>query len=144
MSHVQESARRHTAAQETAHRAPTKLLLGGQWRDGSRGLSIPVTDPATETVLARVASATPEDGLAAVEVADAAGKEWARWAPRRRAEVLRRAFELMSEQSEWLSRLIVAENGKALPDARSEIAYAAEFFRWYSEEAVRNLGTVTT
>jgi succinate-semialdehyde dehydrogenase / glutarate-semialdehyde dehydrogenase len=123
---------------------PTALLVGGEWREAHGGATIPVIDPATEEVLAEVAAASPEDGLAAVDHAAAAGPRWAASPPRRRSEVLRRAYDLMTEQAEGLARLIVLENGKALPDARSEVAYAAEFFRWYSEEAVRNEGTLVS
>ena len=116
--------------------APTGLLIGGQWGTG-RGGMLPVTDPATEDVIAQVASATPEDALDAVAAAHDALPSWASAPPRERGECLRRAFELMTGRAETLARLMVAENGKALKDARGEIAYAAEFFRWYAEEAVR-------
>jgi succinate-semialdehyde dehydrogenase / glutarate-semialdehyde dehydrogenase len=123
---------------------PTGLLVGGSWHAGSLAETFEVTDPATEEVLAEVASATPEDGLAAVGVAEQAGVAWAGWSPRQRGECLRTAFELMTAEAEQIARLIVLENGKALTDARGEVAYAAEFFRWYAEEAVRNHGSVTT
>jgi succinate-semialdehyde dehydrogenase/glutarate-semialdehyde dehydrogenase len=103
-----------------------------------------VLDPATGLRLAEVADATVADADAAVTEAAAALTGWSATAPRARAEVLRRAFELMTGRAEQLARLIVLENGKALADARSEVAYAAEFFRWYSEEAVRLLGSVQT
>jgi succinate-semialdehyde dehydrogenase / glutarate-semialdehyde dehydrogenase len=118
---------------------PTGLLIGGRWGDG-RGGTLPVTDPATEDVIAHVASATPEDALDAVTAAHDALPGWAARPPRQRGECLRRAFELMVDRTEALARLMVVENGKALRDARGEITYAAEFFRWYSEEAVRNDG----
>ena len=118
---------------------PTGLLIGGRWGDG-RGGTLPVTDPATEDVIAHVASATPEDALDAVTAAHDALPGWAARPPRERGECLRRAFELMVDRTEALARLMVVENGKALRDARGEITYAAEFFRWYSEEAVRNDG----
>jgi succinate-semialdehyde dehydrogenase/glutarate-semialdehyde dehydrogenase len=116
------------------------LYIGGEWRQGSGKDVLAVLDPATEEIIAEVASATEEDAIAAVDCAEHAGKEWARRAPRERAEVLRKAFELLSARSETIAELIVRENGKCLRDARGEAAYAAEFFRWYSEEAVRNLG----
>jgi len=122
---------------------PTRLLIGGQWSAGQRGV-LPVIDPATEQPIAEVADAGVQDGLDAVGAAAAALPGWAARAPRERGECLRRAFELMIERAEPLARLMVAENGKALPDARGEIAYAAEFFRWYAEEAVRNEGAFTT
>src|SRR3954469_10721939 len=123
---------------------PTDLYIGGDWRTASRPDSIPVQDPATEGVLAHVADASPEDGIAAVDAASAALPGWAATPPRRRSEVLLRAYQLMMERQEQLAELIVLENGKALPDARGEVAYAAEFFRWYAEEAVRATGEVMT
>ncbi len=122
--------------------APTGLLIGGQWSAGAAGV-LPVLDPATEQPIAEVASATEQDALAAVDAADKALSGWAARPPRERGECLRRAYELMVRDAEPLARLMVAENGKALPDARAEITYAAEFFRWYAEEAVRNLGSVS-
>jgi len=123
---------------------PTQLLIGGGWHPSGDGRGIDVLDPANGQVLATVADGTVDDGLAAVQSAHDALAGWAATAPRRRSEVLRRAFELMVERSEDLARLIVLENGKALPDARGEVAYAAEFFRWFSEEAVRAVGDVQT
>jgi succinate-semialdehyde dehydrogenase/glutarate-semialdehyde dehydrogenase len=122
--------------------APTGLLIGGQWSTGRRGV-LPVFDPATEDAIAEVADASVEDAMEAVGVAHAALPGWAATPPRKRGECLRRAFELMIERAEPLARLMVLENGKALPDARAEINYAAEFFRWYAEEAVRNLGSLS-
>jgi succinate-semialdehyde dehydrogenase/glutarate-semialdehyde dehydrogenase len=120
---------------------PTGLLIGGLWSTG-RGGMLPVTNPATEDVIAEVASATPEDALDAVTAAHNALPGWAARPPRERGECLRRAYELMIQESEALARLMVVENGKALRDARGEISYAAEFFRWYAEEAVRNEGSL--
>jgi succinate-semialdehyde dehydrogenase/glutarate-semialdehyde dehydrogenase len=122
---------------------PTRLLIGGQWSAGQAGV-LPVINPATEEPIAEVADASVADAMDAVAAAAAALPGWAARAPRERGECLRRAFELMIERAEPLARLMVAENGKALPDARGEIAYAAEFFRWYAEEAVRNEGAFTT
>jgi succinate-semialdehyde dehydrogenase / glutarate-semialdehyde dehydrogenase len=122
--------------------APTGLLIGGQWSTGRRGV-LPVINPATEEPITEVADASVEDALAAVDAAAGALPGWAATAPRERGQCLRRAFELMTERSESLARLMVLENGKALPDARGEVTYAAEFFRWYSEEAVRNLGSLS-
>jgi succinate-semialdehyde dehydrogenase/glutarate-semialdehyde dehydrogenase len=121
--------------------APTGLLIGGHWGTG-RGGTLAVTDPATEDVIAQVANATTEDALDAVTAAHDALPGWAARPPRERGECLRRAFELMISRAEALARLMVVENGKALKDARGEISYAAEFFRWYSEEAVRNTGSL--
>jgi succinate-semialdehyde dehydrogenase/glutarate-semialdehyde dehydrogenase len=123
--------------------APTGLLIGGNWTDGGDGV-LPVTDPATEEVAAEVASASTDDALNAVSAAYDALAGWAATPPRQRGECLRRAWELMTERGEALARLMVVENGKALRDARGEITYAAEFFRWYAEEAVRNDGYLAT
>ncbi|HTZ93691.1 MAG TPA: NAD-dependent succinate-semialdehyde dehydrogenase [Streptosporangiaceae bacterium] len=122
--------------------APTGLLIGGQWSAGRAG-SLPVIDPATEQPVTEVADASPEDALDAVAAAAAALPAWAARPPRERAECLRRAYELMIARSEQLARLMVVENGKALRDARGEIVYAAEFFRWYAEEAVRIDGSLS-
>ena len=121
---------------------PTGLFVGGQWVKG--GGEIAVTDPATEETIAEVADGTVEDALDAVGAAHAALPGWAATAPRQRGECLRRAWALMIERSEALARLMVLENGKALPDARAEATYAAEFFRWYAEEAVRLDGALVT
>jgi succinate-semialdehyde dehydrogenase/glutarate-semialdehyde dehydrogenase len=115
---------------------PTGLLIGGQWSPGRAGL-LEVIDPATEDPIAEVADATPDDALDAVAAAHAALPGWAATPPRVRGECLRRAYELMIADAEALARLMVMENGKALRDARAEITYAAEFFRWFAEEAVR-------
>jgi succinate-semialdehyde dehydrogenase / glutarate-semialdehyde dehydrogenase len=122
----------------------TELYIDGAWRTASDGAHIEVLDPAREEVIASVASASIADGLAAVDAAHRALPAWAATAPRRRAEILRRAFELMTGRAEDLAKLISQENGKALKDARSEAVYAAEFFRWYSEEAVRNISEIST
>jgi succinate-semialdehyde dehydrogenase/glutarate-semialdehyde dehydrogenase len=123
---------------------PTDLFLGGKWVPASSGGRFDVYDPSTGDVIASVADGTVEDAIAAVDAADAAAADWAATAPRQRAEILRRAFELMTARKGELARLISLENGKALTDAAGEVAYAAEFFRWYSEEAVRAEGTVMT
>ena len=119
---------------------PKGLFMGGQWSDASDGGSFPVIDPATEQSIAVVSSGTEADAIDAVNSAAAALDEWGATAPRVRAETLRRAFELMTERLEDFAFLISLENGKALPDARAEVSYAAEFFRWYAEEAVRLAG----
>jgi len=122
--------------------APTGLLIGGHWGTGRAGV-LPVIDPATEDPIAEVASATAEDALDAVSAAHRALPGWAATPPRVRGECLRRAYELMIADAEALAKLMVMENGKALRDARAEITYAAEFFRWFAEEAVRIDGMVT-
>jgi succinate-semialdehyde dehydrogenase/glutarate-semialdehyde dehydrogenase len=123
---------------------PTGMLIGGAWVPSGDGRRIDVWDPATGGLLAQVADGCVADGLAAVAAASDALAVWSATAPRARGEILRKAFELMTARSEDLARLIVLENGKALPDARGEIAYAAEFFRWFSEEAVRAVGDIQT
>ncbi|MGH2737014.1 MAG: NAD-dependent succinate-semialdehyde dehydrogenase [Actinomycetota bacterium] len=125
--------------QKTFH---NQLYVGGDWRASSDDSTFDVLDPSTEATLATVANGTTADALACVAAAHEAGPAWAATPPRERAEVLRRAFELMTARADDIATLIVRENGKPLPDARSEATYAAEFFRWYSEEAVRNLGSV--
>jgi succinate-semialdehyde dehydrogenase/glutarate-semialdehyde dehydrogenase len=123
---------------------PTQLLIGGEWVDASEGRTFDVEDPSTGDVIAAVADASVEDGLAAVSAAEAALPGWAATAPRQRSEILRHTFELMTERTDALARLIVRENGKALSDARGEVTYAAEFFRWFAEEAVRAGGDLHT
>ena len=123
---------------------PTGLLIAGAWREGSEDERFEVVDPATERPIASVAAASVDDGLAAVRAAHDALPGWAAVPPRERSEILRRAFDLMTARREQLATLIVLENGKALSDARGEVAYAAEFFRWYAEEAVRVPGSVQT
>ncbi len=113
------------------------LFIAGKWQNGSRPERIEVIDPATGNVLTTIADASPEDGIRAIDAAEAAAKSWAKTPPRQRGEILRKAFELMMARHEELAQIIAYENGKALPDARGEVAYAAEFFRWFSEEAVR-------
>lgn len=125
-------------------KVPKGLYIDGQWRNASNGATFEVIDPATEEVLAEVASGSIEDALAAVDAAYAAGKAWAATAPRQRGEVLRKSFELLMQRKEEFARLIVLESGKALAEARGEVSYAAEFLRWYSEEAVRIVGEVST
>ncbi|WP_395310514.1 NAD-dependent succinate-semialdehyde dehydrogenase [Mycobacterium sp. AMU20-3851] len=118
------------------------LFIGGVWTPGHRD-RIEVINPSDGTVITTVADASPEDGTAAVDAATAALPQWAATSPRQRAEILRRAYELMTEHAEQLAYLISLENGKSLADARGEVSYAAEFFRWYSEEAVRLLGEIS-
>lgn len=123
---------------------PTDLFLGGAWRPAAGGRRFDVLDPASGATLASVADADVSDALAAVDAAEVAAPGWAGTAPRARADVLMRAFHLMLERREELALLICLENGKSLADARSEVTYAAEFFRWYAEEGVRLHGQVGT
>lgn len=120
------------------------LYIGGQWRPASGGASVDVVDPSTEELLATVPDASVDDAMSAVEAAAGAAEGWRTTPPRRRSEILRRCFELMIERQDMLARLISMENGKALRDARGEVAYAAEFFRWNAEEAVRITGEFGT
>jgi succinate-semialdehyde dehydrogenase/glutarate-semialdehyde dehydrogenase len=115
---------------------PTQQFIGGEWRDGSAG-SFDVLNPSTGEVLCAVPRAGRDDVAAAVAAAADAFPGWAGAAPRERGEVLRRAFELMIERKEEIAYLMSLEMGKSLTDARGEVAYAAEFFRWFGEEAVR-------
>src|SRR6478609_3036086 len=119
-------------------------MIGGEQRAASDGATFDVLDPATGQVLATVASGTVDDAIACVDAAAAAAGGWAATPPRQRSDILRRAYELMVERADILARLIVAENGKALADARGEVLYSAEFFRWYAEEAVRIRGDIQT
>src|SRR5262245_41945733 len=122
---------------------PTELYIGGNWRPSSSGERISVLDPVTGESFVEVASASVEDGLSAVSSAHDALRAWSATAPRERGEILRRAFDIMMRKQDELAELIVRENGKAMPDAISEVRYAAEFFRWYAEEAVRAVGEVS-
>ena len=116
----------------------TQLYIDGQWVDGSGTLA--VIDPSDGSVIADVATSSDEQNMAALAAADRVAADWAKTAPRVRGEILRKAFEIMTAEAEQLAELISRENGKALPDAKGEVAYAAEFFRWFSEEAVRTSG----
>ena len=121
----------------------TDLYIDGVWRAAADGQRIDVQDPATGEVIATVASASVQDALGAVEAASNAFASWAARPPRERAEILRKTFELMIRDRDKLAELMVRENGKTLVEARGEVVYAAEFFRWFSEEAVRNIGSVS-
>jgi succinate-semialdehyde dehydrogenase/glutarate-semialdehyde dehydrogenase len=132
-----------TTASALPFDVPTDLFIDGKFQPARDGARFDVIDPATGELLVTVADGGVADALAAVDAADRAAWAWAHAAPRERAEILRHAFEIMTSRGEDLARLMTAENGKALPDARAEVAYAAEFFRWYAEEAVRGLGSIT-
>jgi succinate-semialdehyde dehydrogenase / glutarate-semialdehyde dehydrogenase len=118
----------------------TDLIVGAERRPGIG--RIPVLNPSNEEEIATVADADVRDGLDAVDAADEAGRQWRQVDPRDRATILMRAWELLTERTETFAELISLENGKALPDARAEVTYAAEFFRWYAEEAVRLNGHI--
>jgi succinate-semialdehyde dehydrogenase/glutarate-semialdehyde dehydrogenase len=114
-----------------------RLYIGGKWRDASSGRTLPVEDPATGEVLCEVADASADDALAALDAAVAAQAEWAAHPPRERGEILRRAYEAITARVDDLALLMTLEMGKPVVESKAEIAYAAEFFRWFSEEAVR-------
>ncbi|GAA3882466.1 NAD-dependent succinate-semialdehyde dehydrogenase [Leifsonia kafniensis] len=121
-------------------RLPDRLFIGGRWVDAENSNTFAVFDPATGQRLARIADASPADGLSALDAAVDAQEEWAATAPRVRGEILRRVFELIQERRDELALLITLEMGKPLSEAQSEITYGAEFLRWFSEEAVRITG----
>ena len=117
--------------------APKQLLIAGKWRDATGERTFAVEDPATGATLCQVADASPDDALAALAAAHDAQADWAKHPPRERGEILRRAYEILIERREDLALLMTLEMGKPLPEARGEITYAAEFFRWFAEEGVR-------
>jgi succinate-semialdehyde dehydrogenase / glutarate-semialdehyde dehydrogenase len=123
--------------QQVVSALPSGLLVGGQWRPSATGATFPVEDPSTGHVLTEVADATSADALQALDAATKAQPGWAAVAPRERSEILRRAYDLLLARQEELALLMTLEMGKPLAEARGEIAYAAEFFRWFAEEAVR-------
>ncbi|MDO5633859.1 MAG: NAD-dependent succinate-semialdehyde dehydrogenase [Micrococcus sp.] len=123
---------------------PTGLLIDGKWRDASSGKTLDVQDPATGKVLLAIQEANSDDAMAALDAAAKAQKEWALTAPRERAEILRRAFELIQERAEDFALLMTLEMGKPLAEARGEVTYGNEFLRWFSEETVRHYGRYLT
>jgi succinate-semialdehyde dehydrogenase/glutarate-semialdehyde dehydrogenase len=131
---------------ETAvlNRVPSGLFIGGQWRSAAQGAVIDVEDPATGEVIAQVPDGEIEDGTAALDAAVAAQAGWAATAPRDRGEILRRAFELITARIDDLALLMTLEMGKTVAESKAEITYAAEFFRWFAEEAVRISGRYST
>jgi succinate-semialdehyde dehydrogenase/glutarate-semialdehyde dehydrogenase len=114
-----------------------ELFIGGKWTPAASGATFPVSDPATGEVLCEVADASASDGLAALDAAVSAQAEWAAHPPRERGEILRRAYDALMARQEELALLMTLEMGKPLAESRGEVAYAAEFFRWFAEEAVR-------
>jgi succinate-semialdehyde dehydrogenase/glutarate-semialdehyde dehydrogenase len=123
---------------------PTNAFIGGEWRESASGRRLDVVDPATGRVLTQVADATPADATAALDAAAGAQDAWAATAPRERGEILRRAFEAMIAREDELALLVTLEMGKPIAEARAEVRYAAEFFRWFGEEAVRFGGRWST
>ncbi|WIM68483.1 NAD-dependent succinate-semialdehyde dehydrogenase [Corynebacterium breve] len=118
----------------------TQLLISDRWRDGSDGETYQVENPATGEVLATMSSASESDALDAMNAACDVQKEWSRTSPRERSDILRRAFELVTERKEEFATLMTAEMGKPYAEAVGEVAYGAEYLRWFSEEAVRQYG----
>ena len=118
-------------------KVPDKLFIGGQWVAGEFGGTVPVYDPSTGNLIKEIADATPADGVRALDAAVAAQESWAATAPRMRAELLRKAFDLLIERREEFALLMTLEMGKPLAEARGEVNYGAEFLRWFSEEAPR-------
>jgi len=119
---------------------PSGLFIGGEWRDASGGATFDVADPATGRTIATIADASPEDGITALDAAVDAAAEWAATAPRVRAEILRRAFDLLQERKLEIATLMTLEMGKPFAESLGEVAYGGEFLRWFSEEAVRITG----
>src|ERR671932_1168919 len=128
-----------TQDQERAalERVPAQLFIAGEWRDASGGATLDVEDPSTGEALTAVADATADDAKAALDAACAVQDEWAAHPPRERGEILRRAWERITERMDDLALVMTLEMGKTLAESKAEITYAAEFFRWFAEEAVR-------
>jgi succinate-semialdehyde dehydrogenase/glutarate-semialdehyde dehydrogenase len=133
----------HRACEAVA-KVGTGIFIDGQWGEAASGARFDVVNPATEEVIATVADGGPEDALRAIETAGRVQKDWARTAPRERSEILRRAYDLIMARQDELALIMTTEMGKPLAEAKGEVAYAAEFFRWFSEEAVRIGGDFTT
>jgi succinate-semialdehyde dehydrogenase/glutarate-semialdehyde dehydrogenase len=125
-----------TQEQQVIDQVPKQLYIGGEWRDGGEG-TLAVEDPSTGETLCEVADASPEDATAALDAAVEAGPSFAGYPPRERGEILRRAFEAITARSDELALLMTLEMGKPLAESKAEIAYGAEFFRWFAEQAVR-------
>jgi len=126
-----------TAEQTVLDTVPTQLFIGGEWRPASGGGTLAVEDPATGQPLVEIADGQVQDALDALGAAADAQPEWGQYPPRERGEILRRAFESIHERIDDLALLMTLEMGKAIPESKAEITYAAEFLRWFSEEAVR-------
>ncbi|MGO1192673.1 MAG: NAD-dependent succinate-semialdehyde dehydrogenase [Nesterenkonia sp.] len=123
---------------------PKKLYIDGQWRDAEGGATLDVVDPSTGEVMTQVADASPEDGWAALQAADRAQADFAAMAPRERADILMRAFDLMHQRVDDLALVMTLEMGKPLAESYGEVKYAAEFFRHFAEEATRISGNYQT
>ncbi len=130
--------------QKVVDAVPTGLWIAGSWREATGGGRIDVEDPSTGEVIATVADATAADGVEALDAAVAAQADWAAVPPRDRGEILRRAFDMITSRADDLALLMTLEMGKPVAESKAEITYAAEFFRWFSEEAVRIAGRWST
>src|SRR5215213_9556633 len=130
--------------QEVVAKVTKGLFIGGEWRDARGGASLPVEDPSTGEPLCEVADATPEDAMAALDAACAVQPEWAATPPRERGEILRRAYESVVARADELALLMTLEMGKPVAESKAEVTYAAEFLRWFAEEAVRIEGRWAT
>src|SRR4051794_11199081 len=126
-----------SSEQAVVEAVPKQLYIGGSWRDGSAEGEIEVEDPATEETIASVANASAEDASAALAACASAQAEWQHTPPRERGEILRRAFELITERADELALLMTLEMGKSIAESKAEITYASEFFRWFAEQSVR-------
>jgi succinate-semialdehyde dehydrogenase/glutarate-semialdehyde dehydrogenase len=126
-----------TREQQVVDGIEKKLFIGGEWRDASGGRTLEVVDPATEEPLCEVADATPEDAMAALDAAVQKQAEWGATAPNDRAGILWKAFELLTERADELALLMTLEMGKPVAESKAEIVYAADFFRWFSGQALR-------
>ncbi|EMY35064.1 succinate semialdehyde dehydrogenase [Arthrobacter crystallopoietes BAB-32] len=131
-------------ALDAVAKVSTGVFIDGEWSDSASGARFNVVNPATEEVIATVADGGPEDARRAIEAAGRVQKEWAKTAPRERSEILRRAYDLIMARQDELALVMTTEMGKPFAEAKGEVAYAAEFFRWFSEEAVRIGGDQTT
>ena len=129
------------AEQRVVDNVPNGLYIGGEWRDATASATLEVRDPSTADVICEVADASPDDGVAALAAAADAQPDWAARPPRERGEILRRAFHALLDQQDDLALLMTLEMGKPVAESRTEVAYAAEFLRWFSEEAVRFEGS---
>src|ERR687896_631358 len=126
-----------TNEQQVVEKVQNKLFIGGEWRDASGGGTLEVIDPATEEPLCEIADGTPEDAMAALDAAVEMQGEWAATAPNDRAGILWKAFETLTERADELALLMTLEMGKPVAESKAEIVYAADFFRWFSGEALR-------
>ena len=131
-------------ARDAIAKVSTGLFIDGEWTEAASGARFDVINPATEEVIATVADGGPEDARRAIETAGRVQADWAKTAPRERSEILRRAYDLIMARQDELALIMTSEMGKPFAEAKGEVAYAAEFFRWFSEEAVRIGGDLTT